>query len=182
MKKVKIEKLSYKVLELTPRSKKVKKVEFTFTIEGKEYKECSDDLSKEWTLFVFIPFVYDSINYPGFKKETYNRQIEILNAIVHVYTDHELKVGSAGRLLFNLNFEWCIKEFIKNNKTYFFPNPCLTSEGEKEMYVDYPEKTKFHIALINYYTLGYEDQDFNVNEFFYLRKLKLKNLNKNLFD
>ena len=182
MKIVTIEKLSYKVLELTPRSKKVKKVEFTFTIEGKEYKECSNDLSKN-SLNVTIPFVSDYMYSIYFNIPTYNSQIEILNELIEDYSDYEYVVGSAGNLLLELDIEKGIKTNIKKGENVnVVPDTCFSSKGIKDMYTVFPKKTKFHKALINYYTMGFKNQDFSIDEFFSMRKLKLKTLNKNFHD
>ena len=131
------------------------------------------------SFYVFMPFVSNAIVITYFKNLTYNDQIEALNKTVHDFTDHDYMVGSAGSLLIDLNAEKGIKANIYHNKKVCsIFDPCLTSKGNKDMYIDFKTKTKFHQALINYYTLGYENQEFNVDDFFSMRKLKLKILNK----
>ncbi len=62
MKTVRIEKVTYEILERAQRTKKVNRVEFSFTIEGKEHKVKTTNLN-DYAFRIDLPFSERQVGY-----------------------------------------------------------------------------------------------------------------------
>jgi len=113
MKITKIENVAYKVTEFTPRSKKIKSLIFTFTLEGKDYDVKLMNLNK--LVFRFgIPFNYKLIGIEDFIKLTLREQYNELDKIQRGYTLYEIEVGQYGNSLIDLRFEHIFMDAAKS--------------------------------------------------------------------
>jgi hypothetical protein len=135
-------------------TKKIKDVEFTFTIEGKDYTSRNQIGLCEHTFILFVPFVNKHFSIKNFNRRALTKQIGFLDHICSVYDGFEILVGNAGEMLIDIEVEDFTKDNINNNTytdVFLDLDVCRTSlYGEQRLTVG-EVKTPFFETLFDYY-------------------------------
>lgn len=162
MKNVKIDKIDYKVIERAPRTKKIIKVEFSFTMDGKVFKSLTPKLNKE-SFKVVVPFTNIRFELTKFKTLHPIVQENAICKMIDDFTGISVDVGTYEDMFIDVSVEKGIRKNILYKRDLLCINwYCNTEMGVKEMYNDHDSsKTDFHLLLIEYYENNEMKKDFD---------------------
>ncbi len=137
MKNVKITNATFKVVEFTKRTKKVKSVEITITYDNAgSYTRLIENLDK-YQFQYRIPFTMLEQGFTNFSKGTPEKQLEVLTNMCNKLIDKEVEVGNIGVRYIDLEVESTIRENDKVGRNIFnIPSYCYVENDMVEMYDD----------------------------------------------
>ena len=148
MKKVKITDIKSNILEYT-KTKKIRAVEFIFTIEQKEFKKVAFLLDTK-VFSVRFPFSLFIIRLRNFKKYSIEKQIETIERICIDYVNDEIEIGTYDDNYIDLKIEKALRENIfSENNTNILPCFFYISDGPILSYNELDEFSDFVKKLIN---------------------------------
>ena len=152
MKVVEISEIKSNILEYTKRTKKIRAVEFIFTIEEKKFKKVAFLLDKK-VFSVRLPFSECQIRINNFNKITIAKQIEAINKICKEYVNNKIEIGSYDENYIDIKIEKALKANILVEKNIKLPCFIYTSSGPILSYNKVNEFSEFITKLIKYYEL-----------------------------
>ena len=153
MKVVEITSIKSNIIEHTKRTKKIRAVEFIFTIEEKKIKKVAFLLDKK-IFSVRLPFSECQIRITNFKKMTLAKQIEEIDKFCKVYANNKIEIGNYDDTYIDIKIEKALKANILAKKN-IIKLPCFfyTSVGPILCYNKVNEFSEFITKLIKYYEL-----------------------------